>query len=118
MAQIAFDIIYCLASKEICVMLRLVFLGLYVLAEDRNCSVEDVAYWSEGVWHWNMSWRCALWRLEEPDRAELIQLLDRISPNARLRISGFGCWIRIALVRRGLLDPRQERWSCLLLQRR
>ncbi|GAU43026.1 hypothetical protein TSUD_12810 [Trifolium subterraneum] len=63
--------------------------------EDRNCSVADVGYWSEGVWHWNMSWRCPLLGLEEPDRAELILLLDGISPNARLRISGFGCWIRI-----------------------
>ncbi|MCI14202.1 hypothetical protein A2U01_0035331, partial [Trifolium medium] len=47
-----------------------------------------------GVWHWNMSWRCPLLRLEEPDRADLMQLLDGISPNARPRISGSGCWIR------------------------
>jgi hypothetical protein len=59
------------------------FLHLYALAEDRNCSVEDVGYWSEGVWHWNLSWRCPLLRWEEPDRAKLIQLLDGIS--------GFGC---------------------------
>ncbi|WJX16929.1 hypothetical protein P8452_06904 [Trifolium repens] len=69
--------------------------------EDRNCSVADAGYWSEGVWQWNLSWRCPLLRLEEPDRAELMQLLDGIS--------GFECWIWIALVRRGLLDPRQER---------
>jgi hypothetical protein len=56
-----------------------VFLHLYVLVEGRNCSVEDVGYWSEGVWHWNLSWRC--------------KLLDGISPNVRPRISGFGCWI-------------------------
>ncbi|KAK2453682.1 B3 domain-containing transcription factor VRN1 [Trifolium repens] len=63
------------------------FLHLYALAEDRNCSVEDVGYWSEGVWHWKLSWRCPLLRWEEPDRAKLIQLLDGIS--------GFECWIPI-----------------------
>jgi hypothetical protein len=67
------------------------FLRLYALAEDRNCSVADAGYWSEGVWHWNLSWRYPLLHWEEPDRAELIQLLDGISPNARPRIGGFGC---------------------------
>ncbi|WJX16930.1 hypothetical protein P8452_06905 [Trifolium repens] len=61
------------------------FLRLYALTEDRNCSVADAGYWSEGVWQWNLSWRCPLLRLEEPDRAELMQLLDGIS--------GFECWI-------------------------
>ncbi|WJX16940.1 hypothetical protein P8452_06912 [Trifolium repens] len=79
MTRIVFGVIYCLAGMEIYVMLRLVFLHLYVLVEGRNCSVEDVGYWSEGVWHWNLSWRC--------------KLLDGISPNVRPRISGFGCWI-------------------------
>jgi hypothetical protein len=50
-----------------------------------NCSTVNICSdnWlgSEGVWHWNLSWRCPL--LCWADRSELIRLLDEISPNAR-----------------------------------
>jgi hypothetical protein len=33
-----------------------VFLRLYALAADQNCSVADAGFWIEGIWRWNLSW--------------------------------------------------------------
>jgi hypothetical protein len=55
---------------------------LYPLAADRNCSVADAGFWSEGIWRWNLSWRRPLLRWEESATEELFQILHGISPKS------------------------------------
>ncbi|GKV25367.1 hypothetical protein SLEP1_g34816 [Rubroshorea leprosula] len=57
-----------------------VFPRLFLLDTDKNCSIYDQGYWSDGSWCWRFQWRRSTRAWEEEKLQQLIGTINHIKP--------------------------------------